>query len=480
MTRFANALSSDDNSAKKKANNKTVEGHSPPYPSAPNESSPHQSEPSQSDSQTIESISEPVLNTKAYLSMSDFLAGISQLAVIGVIETTGIVESIHREIVLRPLGLSNHKYGRLWHKGIGSRVYSLVKGVTSVVGHSLAFGITQYNQLLGHKNPQPLPASLTMLVNTINGVMGDHLVTNHNPLALPMILYTSHGEPLVLSQQSEQTDQASGAENLSSTVVILLHGLCMGYVNWQPDQSDSLGQMILKRQPEVSVLYLNYNTGRRISINGREFAKLLQTLVTKHPNITKINLVGHSMGGLVSRSALYYGSEISDSWVSKVDKLITLGTPHHGAVLERIGDIVQQSISKLPFAGSLGKLGDIRSTGIIDLRHGSVRDEDWQSLATRSVLPDSERQVTPLPPHITAYFLAGTLSETEEKDSSKMSYLLGDGLVNINSALGEHTEMHTLQVPRERKKVFYGVGHFGLLSDKQVLDQAIDWLSDSQ
>ena len=479
MTRFANALSSDNNSAEKKANNKKVEGHSPPYQSVPSESSPHQSEPNQSDRQTIESISEPVLNTKAYLSMSDFLEGISQLAIIGVIETTGIVEAIHREIVLRPLGLLNHKYGRLWHKGIGSRVYSLVKGITSVVGHSLAFGITQYNQLLGHKNPQPLPVSLTMLVNTINGVMGDHLVTNHNPLALPMMLYTSQGEPLVLSQQSEQTAQDySGAETLSSTVVILLHGLCMGYVNWQPNQSDSLGQMILKRQPEVSVLYLNYNTGRRISINGREFAKLLQALVNKHPHITKINLVGHSMGGLVSRSALYYGSETSDSWVSKVDKLITLGTPHHGAVLERIGDIVQQSISKLPFAGSLGKLGDIRSTGIIDLRHGSIRDEDWQSLATRSVLPDSERQVTPLLPHITAYFLAGTLSEVE--DSSKMSYLLGDGLVNINSALGEHTEMHTLQVPKERKKVFYGVGHFGLLSDKQVLKQAIDWLSDGE
>ena len=139
---------------------------------------------------------------------------------------------------------------------------------------------------------------------------------------------------------------------------------------------------------------------------------------------------------------------------------------------------MQQSISKLPFAGSLGKLGDIRSTGIIDLRHGSIRDEDWQSLATRSVLPDSERQVTPLPPHITTYFLAGTLSETEEEGSSKMSYLLGDGLVNINSALGEHTEMHTLQVPKDRKEVFYGVGHFGLLSDKQVLKQAVDWLNE--
>ena len=47
MTRFANALSSDNNSAKKKANNKTVEGHSPPYQSVPSESSPHHFEPSQ-------------------------------------------------------------------------------------------------------------------------------------------------------------------------------------------------------------------------------------------------------------------------------------------------------------------------------------------------------------------------------------------------------------------------------------------------
>ena len=109
MTRFANTLSSDNNSAEKKANNKKVEGHSPPYQSVPSESSPHYSEPSQSNSQSIEPVSKPVLNTKAYLSMSDFLAGISQLAVIGVIETTGIVEAIHREIVLRPLGLLNHK-----------------------------------------------------------------------------------------------------------------------------------------------------------------------------------------------------------------------------------------------------------------------------------------------------------------------------------------------------------------------------------
>lgn len=103
-----------------------------------------------------------------------------------------------------------------------------------------------------------------------------------------------------------------------------------------------------------------------------------------------------------------------------------------------------------------------------------MRDEDWQSLQVRSVLPDSERHPTPLPKHIAAYFLAGSLSE--EGQASKVSDLLGDGLVNINSALGEHTTEHTLAVPKERKAVFYGVGHMSLMFDKQVLDKTVEWL----
>nr|WP_241879162.1 hypothetical protein [Psychrobacter sp. PraFG1]UNK05868.1 hypothetical protein MN210_03565 [Psychrobacter sp. PraFG1] len=70
--------------------------------------------------------------------------------------------------------------------------------------------------------------------------------------------------------------------------------------------------------------------------------------------------------------------------------------------------------------------------------------------------------------------MAGSLSE--EGQASKVSDLLGDGLVNINSALGEHTTEHTLDVPQERKAVFYGVGHMALLSDEQVLDKTVEWL----
>lgn len=402
------------------------------------------------------------------ISIYDFLDGISQLSIAGVIETTAIVEAIHREIVLRPLGLLNHRYGRFWRQGISSRVYGVVKGITSLVGHSLALGIHQYSHFLAPKNPQPLPNHLSLVVNALNGVMGDHLETKKNPLALPMMLYTSEGFPIA------SLSQVSQAEALSGKVAIILHGLCMGYLNWQPDNEQGLGQKILKAQPDTKVLYLNYNTGRRISSNGHQLSELLQTLITSHPHITEINLIGHSMGGLVSRSALYYGEEAQYEWVAKVGKLITLGTPHHGAVLERIGDFVQQTISRLPFAGSLAKLGDLRSAGIIDLRHGSVRDEDWQSLSIRSVLPDNERHATPLPQHIKAYFLAGSLSE--EGNNSKGSHLLGDGLVNIKSALGEHTNEHTLAVPKERKALFYGVGHLALLTDEKVLDKTVEWL----
>ncbi|WP_019671720.1 esterase/lipase family protein [Psychrobacter lutiphocae] len=426
------------------------------------------------------------------LSLSDFVAGISQLTVIGVMETTDIVEAIHRDIVLRPLGLLNHRYGKLWQHGISHRVYGAVKGITSLVGQSLTLGINQYSRLARRLPAQSLSPQLMSVVNVMNGVMGDHLVTHSNPLALPMTLYQQQLDPHdplqnlqlmpLLSLSNEFTDSALAdsrvTNKISGSVVIMLHGLCMGHLNWQPENQHSLGHRILQQMPDATLLYLNYNTGQRISTNGQQFAKWLHRLTNQNPDITRINLIGHSMGGLVSRSALYYGAQAHYEWVDKVNKLITLGTPHHGAVLERIGDFVQQSIAKLPFAGALAKLGDIRSVGIIDLRHGSVRDEDWQALQSRSVLPDEARHFTPLPEHISCYFLAGSLSE--EGDESDMGHLLGDGLVNIPSALGEHTDEHTLDVPDAHKAVFYEVSHLALLTDERVLNQTLEWLQESQ
>ena len=67
-----------------------------------------------------------------------------------------------------------------------------------------------------------------------------------------------------------------------------------------------IGERLLAQRDHNTMLYLNYNTGRRISANGRSFSNLLEDLVQRNPRITSIDILGHSMGGLVSRSALFY------------------------------------------------------------------------------------------------------------------------------------------------------------------------------
>jgi pimeloyl-ACP methyl ester carboxylesterase len=412
-------------------------------------------------------------NATKPISLVDFFEGLAQLATMGIVEVTDIVEAIHREIILRPLGRFNEAKPNKWQRGITGRIYGTVRYMTSLVGNNLASGLWLYNNVRNQKNAQPLPKNLKRLVNILNGVMGDHLLTHHNPLAVTMALYDSS-----LRYDALYNKQGYLCRNeLSGRIIILCHGLCMSHLSWYPAESDSLGARIMRSQSEVTVLYLNYNTGRRISSNGRNFSQLLQNLVANNPDITQIDLIGHSMGGLVARSALFYGKQQGFSWIKQVGNLITLGSPHHGASLERIGNFVQDRIAKLPFAGSLAKLGDLRSAGIIDLRYGSIRDADWQSVAGRSVLPAEFRHPTRLPLHVRSYLIAATLVEGHY--DSKATSLLGDGLVTIESALGEHTGEHALSVPESHKAIFYGVSHYNLLYNDRVHKQVVAWLLDN-
>ena len=397
------------------------------------------------------------------VSLADFFEGLAQLATTGVVEVTEIVEAIHREVILRPLGRFNDKHLVSWRRGLTGRIYGTIRHIMLTVGDNLASMLRLYKNFIVQKSVQPLPDSLKKLVNVINGVMGDHLVNNQNALAVPMLLYTQDGKP--------------HSEVLSGRIAILCHGLCMSHLSWQTQAGNNLGEAIHNSQPDTTVLYLDYNTGRRISRSGHRFSQLLQELVDHHPNISQIDLIGHSMGGLVARSALFYGEQERLDWIKRVGNLITLGSPHHGAVLERIGNYVQDIIAKLPFAGSLAKLGDMRSAGIIDLRHGSIRDADWNALEGRSVLPQDFRHPAHLPSGIKTYFVASALIETHY--DSKVTDLLGDSLVSVASALGEDDADHALFIPDGHKAVFYGVNHMNLIHSRRVREQVVEWLLDN-
>nr|MBP8207440.1 hypothetical protein [Acinetobacter sp.] len=290
--------------------------------------------------------------------------------------------------------------------------------------------------------------------------IGDYLLKNQNPLALSSNLYDHYGE----LQQGD----------LSGRIVIFSHGLCMNHLDWTNRNYGGIGEKLLAQRDNNTMLYLHYNTGRRISTNGRALANLLEDLVKRNPRITSIDLIGHSMGGLVSRSALFYGKQNLHQWFHMAENLVCLGSPHHGAVLERIGFAVQEKVGQFPIVNLAGHIVNIRSNGILDLRHGSVRDDDWEHNDARIGMIDDNRKPAPLPSHINTFLVAGTIENETRKNRTRK--VIGDYLVSVKSALGEHPNPRfQLKLPESHKAVFYGLNHMEIQYHSSVAEQIARW-----
>src|SRR4029453_3460663 len=92
----------------------------------------------------------------------------------------------------------------------------------------------------------------------------------------------------------------------------------------------------LARDLAYTPVYLHYNSGLHVSTNGQAFAERLEVLLQQWPGpVTELVLIGHSMGGLVARSACHYGTLASHGWLRRLARLRFLGTPHPGATAPR-------------------------------------------------------------------------------------------------------------------------------------------------
>jgi len=116
--------------------------------------------------------------------------------------------------------------------------------------------------------------------------------------------------------------------------------------------------------------------------------------------------------------------------------MVCIGSPHHGAALERFGFHLQDKLGRFPFVKIIGHIVNIRSNGILDLRHGSVRDDDWEHNEARIGHVDDNRKPAPLTSHINTFLVAGTI-EFEHRKYRALN-VIGDYLVSVKSALGEH------------------------------------------
>lgn len=180
------------------------------------------------------------------------------------------------------------------------------------------------------------------------------------------------------------------------------------------------------------------------------------------------------MGGLVSRSALFYGKQNMYQWIHQVENLVCLGSPHHGAVLERFGFNIQDKLGRFPLVKIIGHIVNIRSNGILDLRHGSVRDDDWEHNDARIGDMDDNRKPAPIPSHINTYLVAGTIEFEHRRNKTR--HVIGDYLVSVKSALGEHPNpRYQLKVPDSHKAIFYGLNHFEIQYHPLVAEQIVHW-----
>jgi len=401
--------------------------------------------------------------TKRRGASSKGVRGLSRLAIDATIGLTDLVEAMHLTIAGGAWPLGTPVEGRT--KGLTGVVYGTVRGITRVVAGGIDAALTQLAPVLGEGGSSP---EREMLVAVLNGVLGDYLAATDTPLAIPMRL-RRQGQPLELS-----TGALAAAIPLPTTkILVLAHGSCMNDLRWKRRGHDH--GVALARDLGYTPLHLHYNSGQHISVNGRAFAALLESLLAAwRVPIDELAILGHSMGGLVARSARHYADLAGHTWPRHLRKLIFLGTPHLGAPLERGGNLIDVILGASPYTAPLARLGKIRSAGITDLRYGSLLDEDWEC---RDRFERSRRRPRPLPlpDGVQCYAIAAT---TGKKVGDFTDRLLGDGLVPVRSALGRHKDpARALALLPSHQWIGYEMSHMDLLWHPEVYAQIRQWLA---
>ncbi len=393
------------------------------------------------------------------------LRGAARLATDATAGLTDLVEAVHERIARVP-GLDPRPLdGRTG--GVSGLVYKSIRGVTRLVGGSLDALLGLLAPMLGRVEASP---EREAVVAALNGVLGDYLAASGNPLATAMTLRWQ-GRPLPLPPPPGGL--AASLPGAGGRLLVLVHGLCMNEQQWRRAGHDH--GAALARDHGYSPVYVRYNSGLHVSINGRALAGQLEQLIGAWPQpIDRLVLLGHSMGGLVLRSALHAGASAGHAWPARVSDLVCLGTPHHGAPLERAGHWVDQVLGATPYSAPFARLGKLRSAGITDLRHGLLLDEDWVG-RDRFARGGDRRQVLPLPAHVRCHAVAASIGA---RSGDLKDRLLGDGLVPLDSALGRHPDpQRTLAFSAERQWVGHGMNHLDLLSRAEVHEQLRRWLA---
>ena len=390
------------------------------------------------------------------------LQGITRILTDATIGITDLVEAMHRRVVHPPFLPSTPIQHLITN--IAGVTYKNIRWSSRFIGGGLDKALGQLAPIIGEIKTTDGREAVR---SALNGVLGDYLEEKDNPLKINM-QFRYQSKTISLDSKSLEETYPS----INGKILLMVHGSSMNDIQWT-QKGHNHGEALAQESDKTPV-YLHYNSGRHISSNGKSFSDLLEKLIQQWPvPIEEITIIAHSMGGLVTRSAIHYGAEQERKWTGHLKKVVFLGTPHHGALLEKTGNYLDVILESIPYAKPFARLGKIRSAGITDLRYGNIIDEDWRGIERFEINGD-QRQMIPLPKQVACYSIAAVMGKETESLSPQ---LVGDGLVDIKSALGKH-ENPTKDLNFDEKNTWIATenSHLDLLSKPEIYSKIKDWL----
>ncbi len=424
------------------------------------------------------------------------LRGFTDLVFDLVEETTNLVERTHDAVVERSVrrfapvepAKSTAKLVTGVQTAISSGVFESIRvlnGISRFTVNAVAdvaeAGLEQASDAEDFDLATPIHSSaagtatwyVDYLQASINGFWGDYLRRKNSRLDLGMTL-RNHGRRLPVTAEAF----AAAFPNPTNKVCVFVHSLAATEWLWSLSSERHYGD------PDVTFgtrladdlgftpIYIRYNTGQHISDNGRALAKLITEALEAYPvPVEEVALVGHSMGGLVARSAAHYAREHDEPWVAQLRHVACIGSPHLGAPLEKAVNLLTAALKKLDAAGAQipAEILDSRSVGVKDLRYGYTVDEEWAGRDPDEVFADARRNV-PLVDGVGYYFLAATIARDPEHP---LGQLLGDLMVRLPSASGEAPEQ-ARRIPFSSGAVFSGMNHIHIANHPDVYEALRD------
>jgi hypothetical protein len=163
--------------------------------------------------------------------------------------------------------------------------------------------------------------------------------------------------------------------------------------------------------------------------SARRLADLLEQVQREHPG-QEIDLIAHSQGGIVARTALAYEYDDKDRRLPPVAHLVTLASPHHGADIATALSMVGVTGSGETLEWALGAAG----AAPFDLRGESVR----QLSETSEFLKDLNNRPPPAGVKVTSIASRGDLTVPAVRsrlDGVRSVVVSAPGVVSEHSSL---------------------------------------------